>query len=256
MSEHLTAEYLLNPTHRVTVNLIGCGGTGSQVLSGLGRLHMALTGIGHPGLFVRVFDGDGVDETNIGRQLYSPGDVGANKAVLSVGRVNRYFGTDWEGVPEHYGKGVKKDKTANVTISCVDSARARVEIGRLLALKRQEKVQRGEPNTWLYYWMDYGNGHKTGQVVLGGLGFNYLPTVLEKFPQLKKPGRGNGRKSAENEGPSCSIAQALGKQDLYVNSTLAQLGLNILWKLFREGRLSYHGCYMNLDTMCVNPIRI
>jgi hypothetical protein len=29
---HFTDACLLNPTHPVTVNLIGCGGTGSQVL--------------------------------------------------------------------------------------------------------------------------------------------------------------------------------------------------------------------------------
>lgn len=251
MREHVTTSYLLDPTHRVSVILIGCGGTGGQVLSGLGRMNHALIGLGHPGLMVTVYDGDKVDDTNIGRQLYSPGDVGINKAVVSVSRVNRYFGTDWEAMPIDYGKGCVGHR-ANLFITCVDSAKARVDIGKLLTLKKNDKVQKGEPNEWMYYWMDFGNSHKTGQVVLGGLGFNDLPDVLQVCPKLKKM----AKRVQKDTGPSCSIAQALGKQDLYVNGTLAQLGLNILWKLFREGKLSYHGCYMNLETMNVNPIKV
>ena len=32
----------------------------------------------------------------------------------------------------------------------------------------------------------------------------------------------------KDSGPSCSLAEALEKQDLFINSTLAQLGCNIL----------------------------
>jgi hypothetical protein len=55
-------------------------------------------------------------------------------------------------------------------------------------------------------------------------------------------------------GPSCSLAEALQKQDLFVNSTLAQLGCNILWKMFRQGMIEYQGLYLNLETIKVNPI--
>ena len=49
---HYIDNYLVNPQHPVTVNLIGAGGTGSQVLTCLARLDAALRGLGHPGLFV------------------------------------------------------------------------------------------------------------------------------------------------------------------------------------------------------------
>ena len=49
---HYTYSYLLNPQHPVTVNLIGGGGTGSQVLTNLARLDVTLRALGHPGLFV------------------------------------------------------------------------------------------------------------------------------------------------------------------------------------------------------------
>jgi len=246
---HTTDPYLLNPTHRITVNLIGLGGTGSNVLTGLYRLNEALIGIGHTGLLVRAWDADIVSEANIGRQLFSPADIGFNKAVTLITRVNRYAGYDWEAMPVNYSPANIEDKyRANITISCVDTIAARIEIGKMLATE----AYHGEPNLDSIYWLDYGNGHKTGQCVLGTIRRrkdNNLKTVLQLFPTLKK------QKDIDS-GPSCSLAQALGKQDLYINSTLAQLGLNILWKLFREGRIKYQGAYLNLDTLSVNPIKI
>ena len=47
-----------------------------------------------------------------------------------------------------------------------------------------------------------------------------------------------------DSGPSCSLAEALEKQDLFINSTLAQLGCNLLWKMFRHGMIEYHGLYL------------
>ncbi len=60
----------------------------------------------------------------------------------------------------------------------------------------------------------------------------------------------------EDSGPSCSLAEALEKQDLFINSTLAQLGCNLLWKMFRHGMLEHRGLYLNLETLTVNPIRV
>ena len=69
------------------------------------------------------------------------------------------------------------------------------------------------------------------------------------MPQLK-------RIKEEKQGPSCSLAEALEKQDLYINSTLAQFGCNLLWKLIRDSNIRQHGCYVNLETLSVNPIKI
>lgn len=35
-----------------------------------------------------------------------------------------------------------------------------------------------------------------------------------------------------------------------------KLGANLIWKLFREGMITHHGAYLNLETMKVNPINI
>lgn len=87
---HYTDRYLLNPHHPVTVFVIGAGGTGSQVATNLARMSIALQALGHPGLHVTVFDPDTVTEANIGRQLFSESELGLNKAVALVTRINRF----------------------------------------------------------------------------------------------------------------------------------------------------------------------
>jgi hypothetical protein len=82
-----------------------------------------------------------------------------------------------------------------------------------------------------------------GEKVVG-----YLPKITEMdgYTQVRD----------EDSGPSCSLAEALERQDLFINSTLAQLGCDLLWKMFRHGKLEHRGLYLNLGTMRVNPIPV
>lgn len=253
MISHYTEPYLRNPGHKVTVDIAGIGGTGSQMLTGLARISEALRAMGHPGLHVRAWDDDIVTDANIGRQLFSSSDIGMNKAQVLVTRINRFFGYEWEAVPEIFGA----QKSSNITISCIDTAMGRVMLGMKMEGKSKH---RPAPHDERFYWMDLGNLHKTGQVILGTLSPVQQPkvatktkaslkTVTQKFPQLKTI-------KEDLLGPSCSLAEALNKQDLFINSIMAQFGCNLLWRLFREGVIKYHGCYVNLETLTVNPIKI
>lgn len=113
---HFSDSYLIDPRHPVTVNVIGAGGTGSQVITSLARMDLALRRLGHPGLFVRVYDPDRVSESNIGRQLFSEADLGLNKAQCLITRINRFFGNDWTAIPQYYPQ--KKDNLfANLFIT-------------------------------------------------------------------------------------------------------------------------------------------
>ena len=237
---HYIDSYLINPQHPVTVNVIGAGGTGSQVLTCLARLDTALRGLGHPGLFVTVYDPDTVTEANIGRQLFSPSDTGLNKAQCLVTRVNNFFGNGWRAVPDIYPailKDARRDNLANITITEYRSYETPL------------------------YWMDFGNTQTSGQVVLGTVPKKIKQPVsrlyetvssLKVITRMVKYTKGKEKDS----GPSCSLAEALEKQDLFINSTLAQLGCNILWKMFRHGMIEHHGLYLNLETMRVNPIAV
>lgn len=258
---HYTDSYLMNPQHPVTVNIIGAGGTGLQVLTCMARLDVTLRTLGHPGLFVTLYDPDTVTEANIGRQLFSPSELGLNKAQCLVTRINHFFGNDWKAEARLYPsalKGIKRDEIANITITCTDNIKSRLDLWKVLG--KMPSSSYTDNNTPLY-WMDFGNTQTSGQVVLG--------TVPKK---IRQPASGQyetvgslkvitrfvkyARVKEEDSGPSCSLAEALEKQDLFINSTLAQFGCNILWKMFRNGMLEHHGLFLNLETMKVNPIVI
>ena len=254
---HYTEKYLLNPYHPVEVNVIGAGGTGCQVLTSLARITCALRQLGHPGLHVNVIDGDIVTNANLGRQLFSASEVGLNKAVVLATRINRFFGFDWDAVKENYP--YDGCTTANVTMTCVDNVKARIEIGKLLRDNVKPKTRRDHDLTKPYYWIDFGNTADTGQVVLGTIceieqpkkskvqSAKTLKCVDEMFDLTKV--------NDEDSGPSCSLAEALRKQDLFINSTIAQFGCNIFWKLF-SGSIDTQGAFLNLKTLNTNPINI
>lgn len=252
---HIIHDYILNPQHPLSVSVIGCGGTGSQVLTALGRMNYALQKLGHPGLHVIAYDADTVTEANCGRQLFSEAEVGLNKATALITKLNYFFGTAWEAVPEMYGKG---QSSANITVSCVDTAAARLSIRKTLK-DIDDNRYHTEDFERVYYWLDFGNLANTGQVVLGTVGQSfrqntkkddcegYLRDVTEMFDLTAIDDRNNG--------PSCSLAEALTKQDLFINSTLANIGMALMWKMF-SGIIENQGTFLNLETMCVNPIMI
>lgn len=258
---HNTHNYLLNPQHPVTVNLIGCGGTGSHILMGLARLHIALKELGHQGLHVVAFDPDTVSQANLGRQLFSPAELGENKAVCLITRINRFFRLGWNAVAELYDESIF-DKptqlpTANITITCVDTVAARHGVKRVLD-KSFHFAQKAEPFEKPYYWLDLGNNQKTGQVLLSTVLVDMpkkespeliyaLPTLMDLYGDLTS-------QEMNDNTPSCSLAEALLKQDLFVNSVLAQYGLHILWQLFREIQIQAQGVFINLKTLKTTPI--
>lgn len=252
--KHFVHSYILDPAHPLSVALVGAGGTGSQVLTSLGRMNYALRELGHPGLHVKVYDSDIVTPANCGRQLFSPIEVGRNKAEVLTTKLNMFFGTSWESIPEMYDE---KSEHTNIVVSCVDTAKSRLIIKKNLEQESQRELN-GYDMHKNYYWLDFGNTQSTGQVILGtikDIGHNKkkdnvgkLRCVTDLFDLSKV--------NEKDSGPSCSLAEALTKQDLFINSTLAQIGMAIMWKMFSKGVLETHGAFLNLDTMKVNPIKI
>src|SRR5258708_24497057 len=92
---HTILPHLLRRTVKVAV--IGCGGTGSAVISGLPHLHQALLAYGHrSGLAVTIFDGDRILATNFVRQPFSASWIGLFKSVVVVNRLHMFWGLDWK----------------------------------------------------------------------------------------------------------------------------------------------------------------
>ena len=258
---HYIDNYLIDPQHPVTVNLIGAGGTGSQVLTCLARLDVTLRALGHPGLSVTLYDPDIVSGTNIGRQLFSDSDIGLNKAKCLITRVNNFFGNDWKAEPRPYPsvlKEVKRDEIANITVTCTDNIKSRLDLWNVLGKMPPASYT---DNATPLYWMDFGNARTTGQVLIGNIRGKILQPVSNEYLPVPRMNviteevRYSTIKEKDS-GPSCSLAEALQKQDLFINSMLAQTGCDILWRMLREGRTFYRGAYLNLDTLRINPIPV
>ena len=79
---------------------------------------------------------------------------------------------------------------------------------------------------------------------------NRLPNILGVFPQLKR------KRRKEDNTPSCSLAEALERQDLFINQSVATFALQLLWQFIREGGLNIHGYFINLETGRVTPLPI
>lgn len=233
----------------VFISLVGCGGNGSQMLTGLARLAVALRALGHPGIRVCAFDGDSVSPANVGRQLFSPSDVGQNKATVLVHRLNSFFGLDWYAEPEHFGR-TKADKRTDIMVSCVDTRETRADLGWFL----------NQPGGHPYYWLDLGNRAADGQVILGCPSWDKkhrrmwgrLPTVLDLFPEIA--GRNARRLDRADRQPSCSLAEALGRQELFVNQLVCSWALQLVWQLFRHRSTTWHGVFVNATTGRVTPL--
>lgn len=256
---HYANPYLLSPQHPITVTLIGGGGTGSQVLTCLARLDATLQALGHPGLYVTLYDPDTVSPANMGRQLFGQSEIGLNKAQCLITRMNNFFGNDWRAKACRYPSDVKKmtrEDLSNIFITCTDNVRSRNDLWKVL--KKLTSPNHIDDLTPLY-WLDCGNTQTTGQAVLGTIPEEIEQPKSERYEtvsSLKVITQYVDYKEVKDKdsGPSCSLAEALKKQDLFINSTLAHLGCDILWKLFRNGMIDHQGLFLNLGTMKVNPI--
>lgn len=235
---------------RVNIILVGAGGTGSRILERLVCLHRALIAKGHPGgLQVTVVDPDTVSPANIGRQAFYPSDIGCYKADVLVNRANMALqGVRWTSSPSKVDTRSAMDGV-DLVIGAVDNRSARLGILRSL-----ENCFGG-----VRYWLDTGNRAEDGQVVLGQVPSRKretdeklrLPHAGELYPELIDP-------AAEDpdDGPSCSLAEALEKQSLFINPTVADFAMVILWNLFTQGQIDTHGAFINLRRMMVSPLKV
>lgn len=267
---HFVPAYFNNPVHPIKVTLVGAGGNGSQMLSALARINHALLQLGKQGISVTVYDPDTIQPANIGRQLFTEAELGLNKANCLVSRFNRLFGTDWLAVPDFFDH--KDGKYGNILITCVDNVGTRKEIGSAF---RKFNITKGQARkyhetkggaafneyneNYHFYWLDLGNTQQTGQAVLGSNRVpqpdtelyntvEYLPLVTEMF---------DFRKIKDTDsGPSCSMAEALSKQDLFINSALVQTSASLLWSLLHDMALDTRGLFINLDNYRMCPIPI
>src|SRR3974377_1354090 len=230
---HTPDPQLLERPIRILVG--GSGGNGNAIVSGLPYLHQALLAFGHPGgLAVTLIDPDTVAETNCIRQPFCRTEIVLPKAILLTHRINLFWGLNWQGMQAQIQQ-LKKGSDVDFLIGCVDTRKARRAIDKWVL------------NSRVLYWLDLGNNASSGQFVLGQpknsanrKRKNRLPTVAELYPEILK------RETKEDGQPSCSAAEALTRQEPFINQSLAYQALAMLTQLLRHGSVSCQGGFCNL----------
>jgi PRTRC genetic system ThiF family protein len=231
--------------------VVGTGGTGSAIVMDLPYLDQAMRVWGRgSGLEVVMMDADTIYENNCVRQPFSVSDIGQNKATLLINRINLFWGTRWRAEPVNFDDRTLdriNDTALDLMIGCVDPRAARSIIARALTQTRNRTA----------YWLDLGNNAASGQFVLGQplnarnqRKAERLRTVNELYPEIVDGEAG------EDPLPSCSSFEALDRQEPFINQTLASSALAMLARLFRYGKLAYHGGFFNAQTGQMVALRV
>ena len=263
MARRLPNLYEFDPgVHIKQVVLAGCGGTGAQIGRMLARLiyDMQKNDLQTP--HVVFVDHDTVEPHNIGRQLFTAGDVGQNKAEVLARRFNIALGLRIEArtrgiMPEdiNYGNGDYYGRPGTLLIGAVDNAAARAMM---------HKYIKG-----VAAWIDCGNHEHGGQVAIGNRTENwyterlkwdgkkhtshrvmtYLPndegqyTILPAptllFPDLLTP---------DPEGLSCAQMVERNRQALFVNDAMAIAAMGYVHKLLMREPVQSFVTYVDLTT--------
>jgi PRTRC genetic system ThiF family protein len=239
----------------ITIHVIGAGGTGSNLLQAIASLHKALTGMGHKGLNITIHDPGVVNETNVARQNFYISDIGIHKAMVLAHRVSMsgvpcaYQLAPVTGINQLMGNYMSRRM---IVITCTDTKSSRRDIHNALTeINRPDDIM----------WLDIGNTASTAQVVLGqpmkanhrrknAHGEYYLPCVTRLFPHILDTS------IPEDNAPSCSMAESIASQGLFVNRLAADYAGELLWKLFSKQKLKAHGGFLNIEYGTFNPLPV
>lgn len=233
---HIVNQRLGSLADRITVLVVGCGGTGSNILNNLAKLDYVLRKLGYPGIFVVAVDGDCVSETNVGRQDFIPSDIGMPKAAVLITRINRRFGLDWMAKCDSIEN--MNIKSANIVFTATDNIKSRRFVKDYIITNKTSSTP-----AVFYYWIDCGNGNDFGQIVLSN-NTKELPTIFDLY-DVKE----------DTETPSCSMAESLRKQSLFINQTVAMYAVNMLYEMITKLQIDYTTIFINNNTLQLNTIK-
>lgn len=270
----------------INVLVVGAGGTGARVALDLARIAYDAK---RSGIKVRVglCDGDKVERKNVGRQLFVPADIGRNKAEVIAEIANADYGIGMVAYPFWFdmtmfvipnGKAKKVNNPTNrksytweyslqrnkhfgfasgdinLIVGCVDETQTK----KLPARWHIAQVCHNYQNVW---WLDCGNDLRDGQVSLGNSGTEAsintmmgiatnVPSPAIQMPDIIKP-------SAEPKpDESCADLTARREQGLMVNSMIATVASQYLYKIVIERALDTFYTYADTGTMEMTSKRV
>jgi PRTRC genetic system ThiF family protein len=242
----MTYTVSLASNDRPKLVVVGCGGTGSLVAEGLCRLLI------HSDLTLMLVDFDRIEPHNLLRQNFFAGEVGKFKSQALADRLSRQYGRkigysvmpyERDMFDEPIGAGMYQKAMSLIIIGCVDTVEARRSIADSM---------NGNFNNW---WLDAGNGHHSGQVLLGNTGqpdglkesFDIASYAVSKLPipSLQLPGL--LIPPVEKARPrDCAEAIEVDEQNPTINQAMAMLVVDFTYRLL-SGTLTSMGAYIDLD---------
>jgi PRTRC genetic system ThiF family protein len=245
--------YLLPIRDRMLICLIGCGGTGSHLAQSLARIAAHLTTTGGPQLDLVFVDGDVVEAKNVGRQLFSPADIGQNKALAA--RFGAVFGLPIIAIPTMASAEVLRSVAAHgngLLLGAVDSADGRKVIHKALS----------DRGAWRL-WIDCGNHEHSGQVAVGtttqrerlsgafalpGL-CSALPAPSPVYPKLLKA-------APKRRRADCAAAMEDNVQSLMVNQAVAAIAAEYVYQIVINHRLTTFCTTFDLQSLSMRSLPI
>jgi PRTRC genetic system ThiF family protein len=261
---------LLGQVDRVTVLLVGAGGTGSFAAHILAQLAGWARGAG---LDMRLYfiDPDEVEHKNLVRQNFCRAEVGRPKAFTLAWRYNAAFGLDIVPLKAPFSAKMLDlaqpattvhTRALTIVVGAVDNYRARAGIARAITARLEQQQQSGQGDGGLW-WIDAGNERESGQVLLGNslepqplispLGYcTHLP-----LPHIREPGlvrRPPGR--PVDDDLSCADLTLRQEQGAMVNRTAANLIGVYLSRLLQSRDLDSMGAFFNLRTLALENMPI
>jgi len=214
-----------------SLRVVGCGGTGGFVAEGLCRLL--------PGDFkICLQDHDVVEEHNLRRQNFHPGDLGKFKSQALAERLCRVYGREIAYSVQPFTGEATGWHFSETIIGCVDNSAARCRIAKLKTWERQ--------GDW---WIDSGNSEHSGQVLIGNSQTGYfhdgkafcLPLPSIQLPGLLIPAK---------EKLDCAQRES---QSPVINQAMASLVLQFVERLV-QGELAWMGAYIDLESMSLSAV--
>lgn len=231
---------------KLSIVLIGAGGTGSAVLSQLYQMDKLFKKLDLMKLNITVYDPDTVSEPNIGRQQFWDSDLSLKKSDVLVARFNNFGEANMKSIPTPFSMKDLARFSGDILINCSDSVSLRQDIGDFI-----DKHSLDE-NRQSALYLDTGNGEHSGQIVLGtlfkGECDSLLPCVHELYPDLAK--------LEDNNTESCSTFAALLKQNFGVNAKVAIEAVTLLFRLLHNHKITRHGAIIDIKHGYTTPIEI
>jgi PRTRC genetic system ThiF family protein len=246
--EYVRARRLMLPAaERVSLTLVGCGGTGSWLAPSVARVGRLIMERLSREVAINFVDGDRVEEKNCFRQNFCRAEVGENKAEALAFRYGLAWGVEIaaHATPVEEFRRLGERDELMVYVGCVDNAAARREI--------RQRVKDGA-RSW---WLDCGNEQASGQVLLGGGGkkpkdafmfeglCTWLPLPSEQAPDLME-GKASVSIETADRGLSCAELAMADSQGMAINQRVAAEATDYLVRMLLTQDLRRFATYVDL----------